>query len=82
VVLPYHGDNSPGTRADRDYVVERIRAAGIPTFSPVFPRDANGGLDVQEFMVSKIDRHPNRRYNLLLTSQLQPFLESAAKLKN
>jgi hypothetical protein len=78
IVLPYFGDNSPLARADRELILDRLRAAGIPVFTPVFPRQPNGGLSVPEFMVSKIDRHPNRNYNVLLTSQLQPFLESSA----
>ena len=82
VVLPYFGDGSPQARADRDFVLERLRAAGIPTFVPAFPRDTNGGLNVREFMVSRIDHHPNGHYNLLLTSQLQPFLQSTAILRH
>ncbi len=78
VVLPYYADNSPQARGDRQVVMDRLKAAGIPVLQATFPRDPDGGLNVQDFMVSKIDRHPNRRYNLLLTSQLQPFLQSAA----
>ena len=77
VVLPYFNDNSPLARADRQLIVERLKAAGIPTLVADFPRQPKGGLDVGEFMVSRIDRHPNRHYNLLLTSQLEPFLQSA-----
>ena len=77
VVLPYHADNSPQIRADRQFVIDRLQTAGIPTLQPDFPRNPDGSLNDHDFMVSKIDRHPNRRYNLLLTDQLQPFLQSA-----
>ena len=80
VVLPYFADNSPQTRADRQFVIARLQAAGIPTLQLAFPRNPDGGLSVRDFMVSKIDRHPNRRYNLLLTDQLRPFLQSVGIL--
>ena len=82
VVLPYYADNSPQARADRRFVIERLRRAGIAVLEPVFPRDPDGGLNVHDFMVSAIDRHPNRHYNLLLTSQLQGFLESSSILRH
>jgi len=77
VVLPYFSDNSPLARADRQFVLQRLKADGIPTLVAAFPRNPKGELNVHDFMVSTIDRHPNRRYNLLLTSQWQPFLQSA-----
>lgn len=77
VMLPYHGDNSPQARGDRKVIRERLEAAGIPTLTADFPRDGKGALNDREFLVSSIDRHPNRRYNVLLTSQLLPFLGSA-----
>ena len=77
VVLPYFSDNSPLARSDRQFILERLHAAGIPTLVAKLPRNAKGELNVNDFMVSKIDRHPNRSYNLLLTSQLEPFLQSA-----
>ncbi len=81
VVLPYHADSSPLPRSDRQFVIERLRQAGIPTLDLTFPRDARGELSVPDLMVSKIDRHPNRRYNELLVSQLQPFLESSGMIR-
>jgi len=77
VMLPYHGDNSPQARKDRRLIGERLQAAGIPTMTAELPRDSKGAFDVHDFMVSTIDRHPNRRYNVALTSQLLPFLRSA-----
>jgi hypothetical protein len=76
-MLPYHGDNSPQARTDRQFIRQRLGEAGIPILTVELARDAKGALNDREFMVSKIDRHPNRRYNLELTSQLVPFLQSS-----
>jgi hypothetical protein len=38
------------------------------------PHLPDGSMDVAGFMVSKIDRHPNRRYNTLVRDQALPFL--------
>ena len=81
VMLPYVDDNSSQSRADQKFMIDGMQAAGIPVLKPQFPRLANGGIDVSTFLVSKIDRHPNRAYNVLLTSQLKPFLEGAAGIR-
>jgi hypothetical protein len=76
VTLPYLGDQWPDTRGDREYVVNRLRANDIPVLEPDFPRGANGGIEGRDFMVSRIDRHPNRHYNALLAAQIVPFLRA------
>jgi hypothetical protein len=76
IILPYHGDNSPLARVDRQFIRERLQAASIPVLTIDLSRDEKGALNVRDFMVSSIDHHPNRRYNLALTSQLTPFLHS------
>jgi hypothetical protein len=76
-ILPYMGDNTPDVRADSEFVIRRLRASGISTLVPDFPRNTRGALEVREFMVSRIDQHPNRHYNTVLAGQLQPFLEVA-----
>jgi hypothetical protein len=74
MILPYHGDNSPLARADRRFIQQRLESAGIPVLTIDLPRGVHGALNVGKFMVSSIDRHPNRQYNLALTGQLTPFL--------
>lgn len=76
VMLPYAGDQASQARADRGVIIESLRAAHIPTLTPDFPRLPNGQFDVQRFMVTPLDKHPNRKYNELLVEQLSPFLES------
>jgi hypothetical protein len=41
------------------------------------PRGPDGSIDIGEFMVSKIGRHPNRRYNQQLVAQMVPFLRDS-----
>jgi hypothetical protein len=77
VMLPYAGDQDPEPRADRGFLIENLRAAHIPTLTPEFPRLANGQFDVQRFMVTPLDKHPNREYNRILVNQLAPFLRSS-----
>ena len=77
VVLPYADDQGPQSRADRNFLIDGLRAARIPTLVPDFPRLPDGHFDVEKFMVSRKDRHPNRQYNLTLINQLKPFLRSA-----
>ena len=76
VTLPYLGDQFPPTRADREFVVERLRASQIPVLEPDFPRGKDDGIEGRDFMVSRIDRHPNGHYNKLLTAQVLRFLQS------
>jgi hypothetical protein len=75
-MLPYMGDHSVQSSADQEFVIRHLRAAGIPTLIPAFPRDSSGGLDMREFMVSKIDQHPNRRYNVTLSTEIMRFLQA------
>jgi hypothetical protein len=75
-VLPYADDYAAEPREDRDYLIEGLQAAGIPTLVPDFPRLPSGKLDVGRFMVSRLDRHPNGDYNRRLVDQMCPFLES------
>jgi hypothetical protein len=77
VMLPYAGDQDPQPVADRSFLIENLRAAHIPTLTPDFPRLANGQFDVQRFMVTPLDKHPNREYNRILVNQLAPFLQSS-----
>jgi hypothetical protein len=76
VLLPWPHDQFPQPQADRTFLIEHLRAAQIPTLVPDFPRLADGGIDLQKFMVSEMDAHPNRQYNMILTDQLQRFLQS------
>lgn len=76
VVLPYVDDRSPQSRDDLSFMVERLQIAGVPVLVPEFPRLPGGRFDVPRYMVSRIDRHPNREYNLVLTDQLHRFLEA------
>jgi len=73
-VLPYAGDNGPQERLDRALVIGRLNALGIPVMTMTLPRASDGSIDVGQYMVSKIDRHPNRRYNQTLVEQMVPFL--------
>jgi hypothetical protein len=70
-------DHSAQSRTDQEFIIRHLRTAGIPVLIPTFPRGSDGGLDVREFMVSKIDRHPNRHYNVVLSTQVLDFLEGA-----
>jgi hypothetical protein len=76
VTLPYLGDQWPNTRGDREFVVERLRAHHIPVLEPNFPRGENGGIEGRDFMVSRIDRHPNAHYYALLSGQILSFLRA------
>jgi hypothetical protein len=76
-MLPYMDDHSAQSRTDQEFIIRHLRTAGIPVLIPTFPRGSDGGLDVREFMVSKIDRHPNRHYNVVLSTQVLDFLEGA-----
>jgi hypothetical protein len=76
VTLPYLGDQWPDTRGDREFVVDRLREDHIPVLEPNFPRGKNGGIEGRDFMVSRIDRHPNRHYNVLLSEQIASFLSA------
>ena len=76
VILPYVADTEPQAKLDTAFVVEHLRAAGIPVLVPEFPRLPGGYFDFKRYLLSPIDRHPNRQYNLELTDQLEPFLSS------
>jgi hypothetical protein len=76
VMLPYAGDESPQSQADTGFLVRRLRRAGIPVLTLEFPRLADGRFDVKKFMVTPLDKHPNRLYNENLTSQLARFLHA------
>jgi len=76
-ILPYMDDHSSQSLGDQRFIAEHLRHAGIPVLLPKFPRGRDGGLDVREFMVSDLDRHPNRRYNAILSTQVAGFLRSA-----
>jgi hypothetical protein len=76
VTMPYLGDQGPAAHADREFVVERLRASRIPVLEPEFPRGKDGGIEGRDFMVSRIDRHPNGHYNAMLTAQILPFLRA------
>jgi hypothetical protein len=76
VILPYADDQTPQSRADRQFIVDNLREAHIPTLILDFPRLPDGRFDVKTFAVSTIDRHPNRKYNNVLVEQLWPFLQS------
>lgn len=76
VVLPYIGDQSPQARGDREFVVRRLKQERVPVFVADFPRGADGGIEGRDFLVSRIDRHPNRRYNSLVAGQVESFLRA------
>jgi len=76
VMLPYNDDRSPQSQADQAFVLDHLRAAGIPVLIPNFPRLNDGQFDTARFTVSHMDRHPNREYNLILTNQIVQFLKA------
>jgi hypothetical protein len=76
VMLPYADDRSPQSQVDQNFVVNRLRAAGIPVLVPDFPRLSDDRFETARFTVSHIDRHPNREYNLALTNQIVRFLKA------
>ena len=76
VMLPHAGDRSREAQADQIFVVNHLRDAGIPVLLPDLPRLSDGRLDAPRLLVSKIDRHPNREYNLILTDQIVRFLKA------
>jgi hypothetical protein len=67
-------------RQDRQFVIGRLKAAGIPVMTMAAPRSRDGSIDIGQFMASKIDRHPNRRYNQMLVAQMVPFLRNSGCL--
>jgi hypothetical protein len=75
VVLPYVEDQRSEQREDQRFVVEQLRAAGLTTLVPQFPRRDDGTLDTHRFMASTIDTHPGREYNLLVADQLAQILK-------
>ena len=76
VMLPYAGDETPQSQTDTGFLVRRLRQAGIPVLTLEFPRLADGRFDIKQFMVSPMDKHPNRLYNENLTCQLARFLQA------
>jgi len=74
VIVPHAGDQSPQSKIDSQFIVDRLRAAGIPTLIPNFPRLPDGRLDIHRFLIPSDQVHPNREYNLLLADQLAQFL--------
>jgi hypothetical protein len=76
VMLPYNDDRSPESQVDEAVITNRLRAAQIPFLVPDFPRLGEGRFDTERFTVSNIDRHPNRKYNLILTEQIVRFLKA------
>jgi hypothetical protein len=77
VMLPYMDDRSPQSQTDQEFVIGRLSSAGIPVLIPKFPRGNDGRLDLRDFMVSRIDRHPNRHYNVVLSAQIADFAHEA-----
>jgi len=73
VVLPYPGDDVVRSKADRSFVIDQLRAAGIPTLVMDIPRSPNGQFDFHRYLVGS---HPGRQYNLLLANQLAQFLRT------
>jgi hypothetical protein len=74
VILPHRGDQSRQGKDDNTFIVERLRAAGVPTLIPDYPRLPDGQLDRQRFLIPSDQLHPNRAYNVLLADQLARFL--------
>ena len=79
-VLPYAGDSGRQERQDREILSSRLKASGIPVMTVMLPRASDGSIEIGQYMVSKIDRHPNRRYNQTLVQQLVPFLRNSSLL--
>jgi len=74
VILPNKNDQSRLAKEDNTFIVERLRAAGLPTLIPEFPRLPDGQLDRQRFLIPSDRTHPNRDYNTILAEQLARFL--------
>jgi hypothetical protein len=73
LVLPYLDDQADLAKADRRFVVDRLRAAAIPVLAVDIPRRPDGRIDPRQFAVGV---HPNRQFNLLLADQLARFLST------
>ena len=74
VILPHKNDQSRLSKEDREFIVERLRAAGLPTLIPDYPRLPDGQLDRQRFLIPSDQYHPNRDYNIMLADQLARLL--------
>jgi hypothetical protein len=74
VILPHKTDQSRLAREDTEFIVERLRAAGLPTLIPDYPRLPDGQFDRQRFLIPSDQVHPNRDYNVMLADQLAKFL--------
>ena len=72
VILAHLNDQVAQSKADREFVIAQMRAAGILTLVADIPRLTDGRPDAGRFLLS--DGHPNRQYNLLLSQQLASFL--------
>jgi hypothetical protein len=82
VVLPFKGDQTSLSKSDQKFLVDGMQAAKIPVLVPQFPRLPDNSFDAPNFMVSVMDSHPNRAYNVVLTRQLKPFLVSAGMIND
>jgi hypothetical protein len=77
VMVPHGGDTIPQSKADRRFMEERLRAAGIPVLIPQFPRMSDGRLDEERFLIPSDRTHPNGEYNRLVVDQMTAFLKEA-----
>jgi hypothetical protein len=76
VMLPWYKDYLNASRADQTFIINHLRAAGVPLLVPDLPRLGNGEIDGDLFWISHKDRHPNRHYNTLLADQIAEFLKT------
>jgi len=74
VILPTKNDHSGLAKEDNKFIAERLRAAGLPTLVPDYPRLPDGQLDRKRFLIPSDQTHPNREYNVMLADQLARFL--------
>jgi len=77
VMFPYHEDFTARSMADRQVVTDRLRAANVKVVAIALPRLPNGRLDIDQYMVSRVDVHPNRRYTTIVADQLAPVLKAS-----
>ena len=77
VMLPHAGDQSPQSKADREFMAERLRRERVPAVTPEFPRLADGRLDAGRFLIPSDEVHPNREYNLLVANEVAKFIRGS-----
>ena len=77
VMLPHAGDQSSQSKADREFIAERLRREQIPTVLPEFPRLPDGRFETGRFLIPSDEVHPNREYNVLVANEVAKFIRGS-----